>query len=106
MIDRVICVVNNDAITLYELDEAEAYYLYETKEAAPAGEARTALRDRLIQRIIENRLQLQQAEREKITVEDAEIAEQIADIMKKVEREDGRRAGAGAPRRRASPWKP
>ena len=82
--DRVICVVNNDAITLFELDEAEAYYLYETKEAAPAGEARTALRDRLIQRIIENRLQLQQAEREKITVEDTEIAEQIADIMKKM----------------------
>ena len=82
--DRVIYVVNNDAITLFELDEAEAYYLYETKEAAPAGEARTALRDRLIQRIIENRLQLQQAEREKITVEDTEIAEQIADIMKKM----------------------
>ena len=84
VLDRVICVVNNDAITLFELDEAEAYYLYETKEAAPAGEARTALRDRLIQRIIENRLQLQQAEREKITVEDSEIAEQIADIMKKM----------------------
>lgn len=84
VLDRVICVVNNDAITLFELDEAEAYYLYETKEAAPAGEARTALRDRLIQRIIENRLQLQQAEREKITVEDTEIAEQMADIMKKM----------------------
>jgi peptidyl-prolyl cis-trans isomerase SurA len=84
VLDRVICVVNNDAITLFELDEAEAYYLYETKEAAPAGEARIALRDRLIQRIIENRLQLQQAEREKIGVEDAEIAEQMADIMKKM----------------------
>ena len=84
VLDRVICVVNNDAITLFELDEAEAYYLYETKEAAPIGEARTALRDRLIQRIIENRLQLQQAEREKIAVEDTEIAEQMADIMKRM----------------------
>jgi peptidyl-prolyl cis-trans isomerase SurA len=80
----VICVINNDAITLFELDEAEAYYLYETKEVAPIGEARTALRDRLIQRIIENRLQLQQAEREKIAVEDTEIAEQMADIMKRM----------------------
>ena len=84
MLDRVICIVNNDAITLFELDEAEAYYLYETKEAAPAGEARNALRDRLIQRIIENRLQLQQAEREKITVEEIEIAEQLADITKRM----------------------
>lgn len=84
VVDRVICIVNNDAITQFELDEAEAYYLYETKEPAPTGEARTALRDRLIQRIIENRLQLQQAERERITVEDVEIAEQMADIMKRM----------------------
>lgn len=84
VVDRVICVVNNDAITLFELDEAEAYYLYETKEPAPTGEARTTLRDRLVQRIIENRLQLQQAEREKITAEDSEIAEQLADIMKRM----------------------
>jgi peptidyl-prolyl cis-trans isomerase SurA len=84
VVDRVICVVNNDAITLFELDEAEAYYLYETKEPAPTGEARTTLRDRLVQRIIENRLQLQQAEREKITAEDSEIAEQLVDIMKRM----------------------
>jgi len=84
VVDRVICIVNNDAITLFELDESEAYYLYESKEAAPTGEARTALRDRLLQRIIENRLQLQQAERERITVEDFEIAEQMADIMKRL----------------------
>lgn len=84
VVDRVICIVNNDAITLFELDEAEAYYLYESKEPAPTGEARTALRARLIQRIIENRLQLQQAERERIIVEDFEIAEQMADIMKRM----------------------
>ena len=34
VMDRVICVVNNDAITLYELDEAEAHYLYETKQTS------------------------------------------------------------------------
>ena len=84
VLDRVICVVNNDAITLFELDEAEAYYLYETKEARPAPDARVALRDRLLQRMIENRLQLQQAERERIGVDDAEMNEQMADIMKKM----------------------
>ena len=84
VIDRVICVVNNDAITLYELDEAEAHYLYETKQTTMSDEARRELRDGLLQNIIENRIQLQQAEREKITVEDSDIQEQINEIMKKV----------------------
>jgi peptidyl-prolyl cis-trans isomerase SurA len=84
VLDRVICVVNNDAITLFELDEAEAYYLFESKEPPLSGEARTQLRDRLLQRIIDNRLQLQQADRERITVDDIEMNEQIADLMKKM----------------------
>ena len=84
VMDRVICVVNNDAITLYELDEAEAHYLYESKQQSMGDEARQQLRDRLLQTIIENRIQLQQAEREKITAEDSEVQEQVAEIMKKV----------------------
>ena len=97
MLDRVICVVNNDAITLFELDEAEAYYLYETKEARPARDARIALRDRLLQRMIENRLQLQQAERERIGVDDVEIERADGGHHEEDERQDGARAGAGAP---------
>ena len=84
VMDRVVCVVNNDAITLFELEEVEAQYLYENKAQAPEGSARTALRERLLKRIIDSRIQLQQAEREKVTVEDAEITEQIDEIMKKV----------------------
>jgi peptidyl-prolyl cis-trans isomerase SurA len=84
VMDRVICVVNNDAITMYELVEAEAQYLQENREQAPEGEARKVLRTRLLDHIIENRIQLQQAEREKITVDEAEITEQTAEIMKKV----------------------
>jgi peptidyl-prolyl cis-trans isomerase SurA len=37
-----------------------------------------------LKRIIDSRIQLQQAEREKVTVDDAEITEQIDEIMKKV----------------------
>jgi peptidyl-prolyl cis-trans isomerase SurA len=84
VMDRVICVVNNDAITLYELEEAEAHYLYENKEEPPVGDARKALRERLLGNIIENRIQLQQAERDKIVVDDVEINEQLQDIVKKV----------------------
>src|SRR6185369_575611 len=66
-------------------DEAEAHYLYETKQQEQmSDEARRELRDRLLQTIIENRIQLQQAEREKITAEDSEVQEQLNDIMKKV----------------------
>jgi hypothetical protein len=61
VLDRVICVVNNDAITMYELDEAELYYLAETREKVQEGEARKVLRERLLQNLIENRIQLQQA---------------------------------------------
>lgn len=84
VMDRVICVVNNDAITLYELEEAEAHYLQESKERPAEGEARKALRDRLLSNIIEGRIQLQQAERDKIIVEDAEISEQVTEIMQKL----------------------
>jgi peptidyl-prolyl cis-trans isomerase SurA len=88
VVDRVICVVNNDAITQYELDEAELYYLAETRERPSDGEARKLLRERLLQNLIENRIQLQQAEREKVVIEDAELAESIGDIMKKLKAKD------------------
>ena len=45
VVDRVVCVVNNDAITQYELDEAELYYLAETRERMSDGEARKALEE-------------------------------------------------------------
>jgi peptidyl-prolyl cis-trans isomerase SurA len=88
VVDRVVCVVNNDAITQYELDEAELYYLAETRERTSDGEARKALRGRLLQNLIENRIQLQQAEREKVTVDDVELAESLTDIMKKLKAKD------------------
>src|SRR6185295_15427082 len=88
VVDRVICVVNNDAITQYELDEAELYYLAETRERPADGEARKQLRSRLLQNLIENRIQLQQAERDKVVVDDAELAEAIGDIQKKLKAKD------------------
>ncbi|HSE05003.1 MAG TPA: peptidylprolyl isomerase [Methylomirabilota bacterium] len=88
VVDRVICVVNNDAITQYELDEAELYYLAESRAKMSEGEARRTLRAQLLQNLIENRIQLQQAEREKVTVEDAELAESLAEVMKRLKVKD------------------
>ncbi len=84
VVDRVICVINSDAVTLYELDEAEAFYLYENKMQPPPEEERTALREKVLNGIVEKRLQLQQAEKEKIIVEDSEMKEQLDEIQKKL----------------------
>lgn len=84
VVDRVVCVVNSDAVTLYELEEAEAYSVYETKQAPTTAEERAALRDKALAGIIEKRLQLQQAEREKIVVDDAEMKEQLDEIQKRL----------------------
>jgi peptidyl-prolyl cis-trans isomerase SurA len=84
VVDRVICVINSDAVTLYELDEAEAYYLYENKMQPPPEEERAALREKVLNGIVEKRLQLQQAEKEKILVEDSEMKEQLDEIQKKL----------------------
>ena len=84
VVDRVICVINSDAVTLYELDEAEAYYLYENKMQPPPDEERAALREKVLSGIIERRLQLQQAEREKLVIEDVELKEQLDDLQKRL----------------------
>jgi peptidyl-prolyl cis-trans isomerase SurA len=84
VVDRVICVINSDAVTLYELDEAEAFYLYESKMQPPPEAERAALREKVLAGIIEKRLQLQQAEKEKIVVEEPELKEQLEEIQKRL----------------------
>ena len=80
--DRVVAVVNNDAITLAELQEAIASYRYENREAgAPSDE----LIQQFLTRMIDNRLQLQEAEREKIAVEEADVEAELTDRIKKVD---------------------
>ncbi|KRT73380.1 MAG: PpiC-type peptidylprolyl cis-trans isomerase, peptidyl-prolyl cis-trans isomerase SurA [Candidatus Rokubacteria bacterium CSP1-6] len=83
VLDRVIAVVNNDVITLSELQDSLAFYLSGTREAVKPGEEE-ALKQRLLNRMIENRLQLQEASREQLTVEDAEVDEQLAEVRKQV----------------------
>ncbi len=83
VVDRVLAVVNNDVITLSELQDGLAFYLYETKETVKPEEEE-ALKRRLLNRMIDSRLQLQEAGREQITVDDAEVSEQLTELMKRV----------------------
>ena len=82
VIDRVLAVVNNDAITLSELQEAIAVYQYENRERAP--DASIELAQQFLTRMIDSRLQIQEAEREKIVIEDAEVEEELAERLKKM----------------------
>ncbi len=82
VLDRVIAVVNNDVITLSELQDSLAYYLYENKETAKSGDE-GALKELLLRRLIDNRLQLQEAAREQIAADEAEVSEQMAELTKR-----------------------
>jgi peptidyl-prolyl cis-trans isomerase SurA len=80
--DRVLAVVNNDAITLSDLQEAIAVYQYENRDRGPAPA--NELAPQFLTRMIDNRLQIQEAEREKIVIEDVEIEEELSDRLKKM----------------------
>jgi peptidyl-prolyl cis-trans isomerase SurA len=88
IVDRVICVVNNDAITQFDVAEAEAFHYFERKEEPPAEEARRQVRARILGRMIDSRLQLQQAQRESIAIEEAEVRDGLAEIMKQLKVRD------------------
>jgi peptidyl-prolyl cis-trans isomerase SurA len=80
--DRIIAVVNNDAITLAELQESIAGYRAEnpSNRSGPSDEE---LSKEFLSRLIESRLQLQEAEREKIIVEDTELNEEFSERVKR-----------------------
>jgi peptidyl-prolyl cis-trans isomerase SurA len=78
--DRIVAVVNNDAITWGELLEAMAVYRQENGQRPGPGDDELARR--FLNRLIDTRLQLQEAK--DIAVEDVEVTEELADVMKKV----------------------
>jgi peptidyl-prolyl cis-trans isomerase SurA len=81
-VDRVVAVVNQDIITLSDLLDALAFYLYETKEQ-PGPDQERSLKEKLLNRMIESRLQVQEADKEKVVVDEVEIKEQLDEVMKR-----------------------
>lgn len=80
--DRIIAVVNNDAITLGELQESIVSYRAENPKQRP-GPTDEELRRDFLNRLIDNRLQLQEADREKVVVEEIELTEEFLDRIKR-----------------------
>ena len=81
VLERVVAVVNNDAITLGELEEA-MMASRQPGQPRPAGTDEQVRRD-FLNRFIEGRLQLQEADREKIIVDEAEVDEELLERVKK-----------------------
>lgn len=84
LIDRVVAVVNDDVITMSELQEAVVLYLREAKEAVPPeGPERDRLIHRVLGRMVDHRLQIQEARRDKTEVTEEEIASVMDDFVKR-----------------------
>lgn len=80
--DRVVAVVNNDAITLGEVQESIANFRAESRDQG-TNVSDEDLARRILTRLIDARLQLQEADRDKITVEDNEVNEEMAERIKR-----------------------
>ena len=72
IVERVVARLNDEIITLTELEKT-----YRELKSAFLGEARLPSRRELLERMIENRLLLQEAKREGIKVSEGEVQENI-----------------------------
>ena len=79
--DRIVAVVNNDAITLGEVQETVMSYRQENRGRVTGSDEELARQ--FLTRLIETRLQLQEADREKIFVDDGEVDEELSERMKR-----------------------
>ncbi|HMH51026.1 MAG TPA: peptidylprolyl isomerase [Candidatus Acidoferrum sp.] len=79
--DRIVAVVNNDAITLAELQESVLMFRQENRQNLQVSDEE--LSRQFLSRLIDSRLQLQEAERDKITVDEVELNEEITERMKR-----------------------
>ncbi len=76
---RIAAIVNRDAITLYDVEQRMRFMGLGAQLPA-AGEARQRLVNEVLRSIINERLQMQEAARERVTVSDQEVREQVAQI--------------------------
>ncbi len=79
--DRIVAVVNNDAITLGELQESIAAFRQENRGRVTMTDRE--LEQEFLTRLIDTRLQLQEADREKIVVDESEVNEELENRMKR-----------------------
>jgi peptidyl-prolyl cis-trans isomerase SurA len=83
-VDRVVAVVNDDVITLTELEKTGSQYFENIRKKAPAAEQERALekaREEVLSSMIDNQIVRQKAAELGISVEDPEINSAINEIL-------------------------
>lgn len=80
--DRVVAVVNNDAITLADLQQAIAAWRAQNHQDTPVSDEFVR---QFLTKMIDHRLQLQEAERERVVVDDNEVEQELAERLKKLD---------------------
>lgn len=80
VMNKIAAVVNGQVITMYDLQEAVAPELAQRKISSQSGEGQQLLRQTLDNMIMDI-LVLQEAERQKVTVTDAEVDGEIAQMI-------------------------
>jgi peptidyl-prolyl cis-trans isomerase SurA len=84
VVDRVVAVVNEDVILMSELQEAAILYLRDTKEVPPAGsQERERLFQKVLDRMVNHRLQVQEARRDRVEVGEDELSQVLDDFVKR-----------------------
>lgn len=76
VVDRVVAIVNDDVITLSEVNEEGKPLLQRAMESVPAAEREQALkkvRQKIIEKLIEQKIMQQEAEKNNLTVSDGEV---------------------------------
>jgi len=84
VIDRSVAVVNDEVITLSEVNEAGKPLFQRVAEQAPAGELAEALqeaRKRVLEKLIDKKLLLQEAKRYNMSVSDEEVDKALGRIL-------------------------
>jgi peptidyl-prolyl cis-trans isomerase SurA len=84
VVDRVVAVVNEDVILMSELQEAVLLYLRDSKEPPPAtAQDRERLFQKVLDRMVDHRLQVQEARRDRVEVTEDELVQVLDDFVKR-----------------------
>ena len=83
VVDRVVAVVNGEIITMSELEETVAIQRRDARPAPSTEKELNDLRRQVLERMIDHRLQVQEARKEKIEISDDDIRSQVDDFVKR-----------------------
>ncbi|MGH8800618.1 MAG: SurA N-terminal domain-containing protein, partial [Casimicrobiaceae bacterium] len=79
-VDRVVAIVNDEALTQYELDDARRGVLQQLEQQKVAPPARDVLDKQVLERLITQRVLLQQAKEDGVKIDDTQVEHAIQRI--------------------------